>query len=356
MRDTDVGQCTFTITGGEFDLDNAVDNCEIIDTTYQLIGATVIGETSGRSIDGIVLDTGTTIVTWKVYTAHDTANCSFEIKVSDNALPTPVCKNITVYLDSVTGLTSIAADSIDNGSSDNCGIAQRWIGFSSDSIFDCGDIGTHNVYLVIQDNADNVDSCLSLVTVEYLVVPDAFPEPEYDTICDGATTNILLRRNLSKTTFRWTVLAPPSISGAIPDTAKFSIVQTLSNSSSSTQLVRYVINPFTYGCEDETDTAFVYVEPRPIVVATPAKDTICTGDATSILLTTITSSTNGVEFNYTSTASDGSIGGNGSGTLTPGQSIVETLTNSDDTQGYVLIPSPHGHLMHRAIKNVQAHP
>ena len=79
----------------------------------------------------------------------------------------------------------------------------------------------------------------------------------------------------------------------------------------------------------------VWIDPTPMVVATPAKDTICTGDATSILLTSITTSTNGVEFNYTSIASDASIGGNGTGTLTPGQSITETLTNSDDTQGYV---------------------
>ena len=79
----------------------------------------------------------------------------------------------------------------------------------------------------------------------------------------------------------------------------------------------------------------VWIDPTPVVVATPAKDTICTGDATSILLTSVTTSTNGVEFNYTSIASDASIGGNGAGTLTPGQSITETLTNSDDTQGYV---------------------
>ncbi len=308
VRNTDAGQCTYTASGGEFDLDDASDNCDIVDTSYTLTGATTVGETSGRSLDGVIFNPGETTVTWRIFTAHDTNSCSFTINVTDIQLPTPVCKNLTVYLDSVTGLASITVDSIENGSFDNCAIADRWIGFSSDSSYDCGDIGTHNVYLVIEDNSGNIDSCLSLVTVEYLVVPDAFPEPVYDTICNGATTDILLRRNLSQTTFRWTVLAPPSISGASPDTAKFSIVQTLSNSSDNTQLVRYVINPFTYGCENETDTAYVSVDPTPMVVATPAKDTICTGDATSILLTTVTSSTNGVEFNYTSTASDGTIG------------------------------------------------
>ena len=106
------------------------------------------------------------------------------------------------------------------------------------------------------------------------------------------------------------------------------LVETLTNSDDTQGYVAYTITPWTLDassnqkCSGTPIEDTVWVDPTPMVVATPAKDTICTGDATSILLTTITSSTNGVEFNYTSTASDGSIGGNGSGTLTPGQSIV----------------------------------
>ena len=173
--------------------------------------------------------------------------------------------------------------------------------------------------------------------------------PKNDTICDGDNVSITLTSPTVPTRqvrFNYTTEAPPGVTvtpgtgnGLAPGTP---ITDAISNSTDAAQLVLFIVTPYSRAaageglkCVGVNDTAYIWVEPRPMVVATPAKDTICTGDVTSILLTTITTSTNGVEFNYTSTASDASIGGNGSGTLTPGQSITETLTNSDDTYGYV---------------------
>ena len=173
--------------------------------------------------------------------------------------------------------------------------------------------------------------------------------PKNDTICDGDNVSITLTSPTVPTRqvrFNYTTEAPPGVTvtpgtgnGLAPGTP---ITDAISNSTDAAQLVLFIVTPYSRAatgeglkCVGVNDTAYIWVEPRPMVVATPAKDTICTGDATSILLTTITTSTNGVEFNYTSTASDASIGGNGAGTLTPGQSITETLTNSDDTYGYV---------------------
>ncbi len=173
--------------------------------------------------------------------------------------------------------------------------------------------------------------------------------PKNDTVCDGDNVAILLTSPTVPTRevrFRYTYEAPAGVTvtpGADSDLPpNFTITDQVDNSTDAAQLVQFIVTPYTRNatgigekCTGVNDTAFIWVEPTPMVVATPAKDTICTGDATSILLTTITNSTNGVEFNYTSTASDGTIGGNGSGTLTPGQSITDILTNSDDTQGYV---------------------
>ena len=81
----------------------------------------------------------------------------------------------------------------------------------------------------------------------------------------------------------------------------------MTNSDDTQGYVAYTITPWTLDassnqkCSGTPIEDTVWVDPTPMVVATPAKDTICTGDATSILLTSITSSTNGVEFNYTST-------------------------------------------------------
>jgi hypothetical protein len=173
--------------------------------------------------------------------------------------------------------------------------------------------------------------------------------PKNDTICDGDNVSITLTSPTVPTRevrFSYTTEAPPGVTvtpgngtGLAPGTP---ITDAIVNSTDAAQEVLFIVTPYSrnaFGegmkCAGVNDTAHIWVEPTPMVVATPAKDTICTGDATSILLTTITSSTNGVEFNYTSTASDASIGGNGTGTLTPGQSITDILTNSDDTQGYV---------------------
>ena len=185
------------------------------------------------------------------------------------------------------------------------------------------------------------------VWVEPLAVVSV--SPKNDTICDGDNVSITLTSPTVPTRevrFSYITEAPAGVTvtpgsgtGLAPGTP---ITDAIVNSTDAEQLVLFIVTPYTRNatgealkCAGVNDTAYIWVEPTPMVLATPVKDTICTGDATSILLTTITSSTNGVEFNYTSTASDASIGGNGSGTLTPGQSITETLTNSDDTQGYV---------------------
>ena len=177
--------------------------------------------------------------------------------------------------------------------------------------------------------------------------PMVVATPAKDTICTGDATSILLTTTpvqptaLSLTIPLQPLMAASAGNGSGTLTPGQSITETLTNSDDTQGYVAYTITPWTLDassnqkCSGTPIEDTVWVDPTPMVVATPAKDTICTGDATSILLTTTTSSTNGVEFNYTSTASDASIGGNGSGTLTPGQSITETLTNSDDTQGYV---------------------
>ncbi len=177
--------------------------------------------------------------------------------------------------------------------------------------------------------------------------PMVVATPAKDTICTGDATSILLTTITSSTNgveFNYTSTASDGTitgNGTGTLTPGQSITDILTNSDDTQGYVAYTITPWTLDassnqkCSGTAIEDTVWVDPTPMVVATPAKDTICTGDATSILLTTVTSSTNGVEFNYTSTASDGTIGGNGSGTLTPGQSITDILTNSDDTQGYV---------------------
>ncbi|WP_415501347.1 HYR domain-containing protein, partial [Aequorivita lipolytica] len=64
----------------------------------------------------------------------NTSTCNFTVTVVDNELPVAVCQNITVDLDPVTGNATVTPAEINNGSTDNCGIATYALDVSS---FDC---------------------------------------------------------------------------------------------------------------------------------------------------------------------------------------------------------------------------
>ncbi|MFA7468937.1 MAG: HYR domain-containing protein, partial [Desulfotomaculaceae bacterium] len=88
--------------------------------------------------------------------------CTAIVTVEDNIAPTARCQDITVQLDA-SGLATITANDIDNGSSDNCGIASLDI---SQTDFDCSHAGSNTVTLTVTDTNGNVSTCESTVTIE----------------------------------------------------------------------------------------------------------------------------------------------------------------------------------------------
>ena len=114
---------------------------------------------------------GTTTVTYSYSDAsgNGPATCSFDVIVTDNTNPTAVCQDITIELD-VTGNVSITENDIDNGSSDDCGIASLAI---DKSFFDCSDVGSNTVTLTVTDIYGNVSTCTSTVMVEDNIDPVA---------------------------------------------------------------------------------------------------------------------------------------------------------------------------------------
>jgi gliding motility-associated-like protein len=83
------------------------------------------------------------------------------VTVSDTTVPTVVTKNISVALDS-SGNVSITVAQINNGSSDNCGIASMTV---APSTFDCSKVGTNNVVLTVKDAQGNTKTGTAVVTV-----------------------------------------------------------------------------------------------------------------------------------------------------------------------------------------------
>ncbi len=115
------------------------------------------------------------------FTATDlegnTASCTFTITVIDNEAPVAVCQNLTAELDPVSGTVTIDPASIDNGSTDNCGIAS----FSLDiTTFDCSNVGVNTITFTVTDDSGNIDTCTTEITIEDNTAPEI--------VCIGETS------------------------------------------------------------------------------------------------------------------------------------------------------------------------
>jgi hypothetical protein len=91
----------------------------------------------------------------------NTSTCTTTVTVEDNIPPTATCQNATVFLDA-SGNASITAADINNGSTDNCGVASVSV---SPSSFTCADIGPNTVTLTVTDVNGNSSTCTATVTV-----------------------------------------------------------------------------------------------------------------------------------------------------------------------------------------------
>jgi len=91
------------------------------------------------------------------------------VTVEEKTAPVALAKNITVQLNEA-GTVMVAAAAINNGSSDNCGIATMVL---SKTDFDCSNVGANSVTLTITDMSGNSHSATATITVEDKVAPVA---------------------------------------------------------------------------------------------------------------------------------------------------------------------------------------
>jgi hypothetical protein len=117
---------------------------------------------------GDIFPIGTTTVTYTFTDASDNESiCTFTVTVADAEIPSIVCQPITVFLDG-SGIVSIDTADVDNGTTDNCGIATLELDITS---FDCGMLGANTVTMMATDVNGNVASCQSVVTVVDMLAP-----------------------------------------------------------------------------------------------------------------------------------------------------------------------------------------
>ncbi len=181
----------------------------------------------------------------------------------------------------------------------------------------------------------NLNGCLgSSIPVNITInpVPVVTATPNTQTLCTGASTNIALTSTVAGTSFAWTV-SQTGVSGASAGTGAV-IAQTLTTTGLAPGNVTYTITPTANGCSGLPITVTVIVNPYPTVTATPTAQTLCSGSATNISLS---SNVVGTAFNWTITPSLVAGAANGTGSL-----IAQTLTTTGTQPGYVtytIVPS-----------------
>ncbi|MFN8393937.1 MAG: HYR domain-containing protein [Bacteroidia bacterium] len=118
---------------------------------------------------GSTFPVGTTAVTVTVTNAVGTSSCTFNVVVVDNQAPNALCNNVTVSLNA-QGNGSTTTTAVNNGSSDNCGVASVSLNNSS---FTCANLGPNTVVLTVTDIHGNTSTCASTVLVQDVIPPTA---------------------------------------------------------------------------------------------------------------------------------------------------------------------------------------
>ena len=173
---------------------NSSDNCNI--ATYTL---------SKTVFDCGDIPNNTHIVTMVVTDqSGNTDSCTTQVTVVDTVAPVAICRPtpINLFLVGSTVSTTIAA--IDNGSFDNCAIANRTL---SQSTFNCSDIGSNTITLTVTDSSGNAGTCTATVNVADTTDPTPF--------CSNPTAQLNANGTI---TLAATDLAPGSFDNCSIDT------------------------------------------------------------------------------------------------------------------------------------------
>jgi hypothetical protein len=97
------------------------------------------------------------------------STCTSTVTIADNVAPNIITQNITLYLDAL-GNATLPASAVNNGSTDNCGIASISV---SPNTFTCANVGPNIVTLTVTDVNGNSSNASATVTVADTIAPNA---------------------------------------------------------------------------------------------------------------------------------------------------------------------------------------
>ncbi len=161
---------------------SAADQCgaevlyEAIFVDDNCAGASITAQSHGLAGDFFPVGT-TTVSISAVDAAGNTADCTFDVTVTDNIAPILVCRTTTIGLDD-QGQGNLSLFDVFLEATDNCALSNVTPTLSSTS-FDCNDIGLQQVTVSASDIYGNIGSC----TVDLTVVDNVAPQA----VCNEAT-------------------------------------------------------------------------------------------------------------------------------------------------------------------------
>ena len=200
--------------------------------------------------------------------------------LSDNTPPIANCQSIDVYLDA-NGTATINAQDLDNGSTDNVGIASYSV--TPDTV-DCSDIGQKQVTFTVTDVAGNSDFCTTTVNVIDNIAPTSpqnlnvtnITETTADISFDPSSDNcsfeyeIYLNGNLITTTNTTSY----SLTGLTQGTAYTVEVKAVDSSNNSSSGVSISFNTVAGVNETTISGLIIYPNPTDNILNITADETI----------------------------------------------------------------------------------
>ncbi|NNE15710.1 MAG: T9SS type A sorting domain-containing protein [Saprospiraceae bacterium] len=142
----------------------------------------------------------------------NTGECFTEVDVLDDVQPNPVCIEYTVLSLGQDGCGRMEAESLDNGSYDNCGVVDFEVRKQNSSVWAdtvsfCCDCNVDNYFVVLRvsDEAGNSNTCLVEVEVQDNIPPMQGDTPQglYTFDCSTSPVDLTDIIDESKNQFTW---------------------------------------------------------------------------------------------------------------------------------------------------------
>jgi len=214
------------------------------------------------------------------------------------------------------------------------------------SVIERTDDGKATIFLRVNTGVPGTTCAVVSKQLDIIILPENKLTNADNTkaICTGNPVGFIPTPKVAGSTFKWTAVSNDGLATGWSATGTGNITDVITNTSpTSNAVVVYTIIPQKDGCDGEPFVLTVTVAPKPVLTATVAMETICTGNPSGISLSSNLGNGNTL-YVWTSTAI-GVTGNTNQSIPLSVTAINDILTNSGSTEGsvtYKITPITNG--------------